>query len=57
MRRLVRLEAVLVVLRRNSSFSYIHADLAALLQVPIPLFFPPRRVDKVENGAGDDATR
>ena len=57
MRRLGRLEAVPVMLRRNGSLSYINADLAALILVPFPSFFPPRRVDEVENGAGDDATR
>ena len=45
------------VLDGFGSLSYINADLAALILVPFPSFFPPRRVDEVENGAGDDATR
>ena len=57
MRRLGRLEAVPVVLLRNGSPSYMNADLAALILVNFSPFFPPRRVDEVENGAGDDATR
>ena len=57
MRRLGRLEAVPVVLLRNVSLSYINSDLSALILVTFPSFFPPRRVDEVENGAGDDATR
>ena len=57
MRHLGRLEAVPVVLLRNVSLSYINSDLSALILVTFPSFFPPRRVDEVENGAGDDATR
>ena len=39
------------------SLSYIITDLATLILVPLPPFFPPRHVDEVGTGAEDDATR
>ena len=45
------------VLDGFGSLSYLIIDLAALILVPFPLFFPLRPVDEVENRAGDDATR
>ena len=45
------------VLDGLGSLFYIITDLAALIPVPLPPFFPPHRVDEVGTGAEDDVTR